>query len=183
MSMEKILEERIVPTNSPLLRKTYTSSPETVRELQVAYCAGCGCKLKLTEINWCTCGRSTCADCLFWLDGRVVCRVCIHEVAPLSKRAFLVLYGIQNNLTSISQLREKTHVPSTVIKAGFQELEKNQLIEARGFSIFQNWRPTDRGFSVVSTYTQVYGKDGDFVQLLRELDVGENSEQDAERGV
>jgi hypothetical protein len=185
MSMsDKILEERLVPTNSAILRKTYTSSPETVKELQVPYCAGCGTKLKLEEMNWCTCGRSNCSDCLFWLDGKVVCRVCIKQVAPLSKPAFLVLFGIHNNLTSISALREKTHVPAEVIKAGFEELERNELIEARGFSIFQEWSPTNRGFSAVSVYTQVYGKDGDFLQMVKEFDghVGEKSKEDAEHG-
>jgi len=167
---DKILEERIVPTNLPMLRKTYTSSPETVKQIEVPYCAGCGSKLKLEEINWCTCGRSNCSECVFWLNGRVVCRICIHEVSPLSKTAFLVLYGIRNNLTSISVLRERTHVPADVIKAGFKELERNKLIEARGFSVFQQWSPTDKGFSAVSVYAQVYGKDGDFIQLIHELD-------------
>ncbi len=178
---DKILEERLVPTNSPVIRKTYTSSSETVKELQVPFCAGCGSKLKLEELNWCTCGRSNCSECLFWLDGRVVCRVCIHETTPLSKTAFLVLFGIHNNITSMSALREKTHVPTDIIKAGFEELEKNGLIEARGFSIFQEWNPTDRGFSAVSVYGQVYGKDGDFLQLLRELDsIVEPSTEDTE---
>jgi hypothetical protein len=70
-----------------------------------------------------------------------------------------------------------------MIRVGFEELERNGLIQAHGFSIFQEWRPTHKGLSVLSVYTQVYGKDGDFLQLLRELDVGENSEQNTEHCV
>lgn len=179
----KILEERLVPTNSPVIRKTYTSSPETVKELQVPYCAGCGSKLRLDQIIWCPCGRSTCGDCVFWLDGRVVCRICIHEPngMPLSKPAFLVLFGIHNgNL----QLRDTTHLPDDVLKAAFDELDSGRFLEARGFSIFRQWILTHRGISAVSVYTQVYGKDGDFIQLLNELDgnVREINEENTEHG-
>jgi hypothetical protein len=178
----KILEERLVPTNSPVIRKTYSSSPETVKELQVPFCAGCGGKLKLEQIIWCPCGRSACSDCVFWLDGRVVCRICIHEQngMHLTKPAFLVLFGTHNG---ISQLRGVTHLPADVLKEAFDELESGRFLEARGYSIFRQWILTHRGISAVSVYTQVYGKDGDFLQMSKELDgnVGE-IEEDTEHG-
>jgi hypothetical protein len=178
---EKILEERLVPTNSPLLRKTYTSSAETVKELQVPYCAGCGAKLRFDRIVWCPCGRSVCGGCVFWLDGKIVCRICIHEQngMHLTKPAFLVLFGKHNG---ISNLRDMTHLPADVLKAAFDELESGRFLEARGFSIFRQWILTNKGISAVSVYTQVYGRDGDFLQMLKELDgnVGEINEEDSE---
>jgi len=174
---EKIFEERIVPSATAILRKTYTSSPETVKQIEIPFCRSCGQRLLLAQVFICSCGLTSCESCLIYCDGRVMCGVCIQEKFPLSKDAFLVLEGIRNQITAFSMLKEVTSLPKQQIKAAFDELERSGYIESSGYSVFSKRQVTSRGQAVASAYSKLYGGDGDYESFcgrLKEVKEEEN---------
>ncbi len=166
---EKIFEERIVPSTTALMRKTYTSSPETIKQIEIPFCSSCGQRLLLAQVFLCNCGLTSCESCLIYCDGRVMCGVCIQEKLPLSKDAFLVLDGARNEITSFSTLREVTSLQKAQIKTAFYELERRGYIESSGFSIFSKWSVTSRGHAAAAVYSRLYGEDGDFAAVRERL--------------
>lgn len=166
-----IMDEKHIPEQRKGIlegRRISNSQGAIERVITLPVCDVCGLRLGEKFVACPSCGKKLCDECSINFDNRNYCLACLRKRINLSKRAFLVLQSVANDVTNVKTISELTKIPKDEVRACFEELLALRLMEKRGISILANYRVTDDGMSVISAYKQVYSSD-DVTQFYSEL--------------
>lgn len=138
------------------------------RVMTLPVCDVCGLRLGEKFVVCPSCGKKLCDDCSINFDNRNFCLACLRNRINLSKRLFLVLQSVANDIGKVKTISELAKIPKNEVRACFEELLALKLIERRGISILAKILVTDDGMSCISAFKQVYSSD-DVTQFYSEL--------------
>jgi hypothetical protein len=166
-----IMDEKHIPEQRKGIlegRRISNSQGVIERVMTFPVCDVCGLRLGEKFVVCPSCGKKLCDACSISFDNRNYCVACLRNRINLSKRSFLVLQSVANDVTNVKTISKLSKIPKDEICACLEELSVLKLIERKGISILANYHVTDEGTSAISAFKRVYSTD-DVTQFYSEL--------------
>ena len=166
-----ILSERQIPAERGQLGgRTFSTSATggIERLIHLPTCDICGTRLE-EQFVLCRCGKKACSDCVVKHESETLCINCVKERLPLSKKCFLVLVSVANEVDNVKKISRLTKMSRDDVHASLNELLRLDLVAKEGFSIFRKNCVTDNGMAAIDLYRAIYGSDSDITHFDAEL--------------
>jgi ribosomal protein L37E/predicted transcriptional regulator len=170
---EIVSEERqVVAPPGQLKSRTMYQTPSlgTIDVEKLVRCNTCGWRINENYFVCYACGLVVCPKCALYWQGAYVCRDCVEEKIPFTKRHFKVLLAVANKITNTRKISKLAKIPKETVWEIMEELFYAGLIERRGW-ILKDSDVTDYGQQFIDAFGKIYARDGDVQQFLLALDM------------
>jgi len=164
-------ERQVVASPGELKRRTiYQTHSGIVDVERLVRCNTCGYRIKENYFVCYACGLVVCPKCAVYWQGAYICKHCLEEKIPFTKRHFKVLLAIAYGITSVRKISKLSKIPIEAVWEIIQELFYAGLIELKGW-IIKDFDITDYGQQFVDAFGKIYSREADIQQFLFALDV------------
>jgi hypothetical protein len=166
-----LYEQRQAVSRPGELKRTIEfQTPEgMIEEERILLCNTCHKQIHEEYTVCYSCGLVVCPECSVYWQGANICKACLEEKIPFSKRGFKVLLALANKITSTRRISKLAKIPIETVLQIEQDLLYAGLIELRGW-IIKDFDVTDYGQQLIDAFGKIYSREGDVQQFLLAMD-------------
>lgn len=162
-------EERIEVADEGELESTTTSQGEdghSIETKRIPICDHCLKKLE-NKFSLCyVCRKKLCMKCSIDFRNRTICPQSLRGIHPWSRQTFKVALLVANNIEKEETIHRISGIPRKEVREKLRFLEESGYLDRHRF-----WGRciSELGIEAIHAYAQIFGGEGDMVQLDEEV--------------